>query len=277
MRSNNSQISIETAGNTSLPNCRIIRYATFIAVIFTSFSVACGQMFDWQYSVRLPFDIPKTFVGGGVAFIESRHSVADFREINEDLQCGNYRTGNGAGFSVFASGEHWYSGEAALGARLEFSQIRGKFTVAAEPIPFKLRGEIYELHREFALATSLSSISAEFYCKWLLGETHLHAGAALAAGILIGKKLEQTETVLAPEEFATIISYGESKSANIMTVSLRPSLRIGYDAELGRGLYATPYFSIGLPIIPASSSADWRIWTFSFGAQFNYGLQGIWQ
>ncbi|MCZ2132574.1 MAG: hypothetical protein LC116_05175 [Bacteroidetes bacterium] len=269
------QISIVT--ETSLLNCRILRYATVIAVAFASFSAAYGQMFDWQYSVRLPFDVPGTFVGGGASFLESLHSATNFGEIGEDLQCGDYRYGSGAGFSVFASGEHWHSGQAAIGARLEFSRNYGKFTSAAAPVPFKLHGEIYELRREFALAVSLSSISAEVYGKWLVGGTHLHVGVSIAAGITVGKRLEQTESVIAPEEFAMAISYGESQADNISALSLRPALRIGYDAELGRGLYATPFISMGVPVFATSGTAGWRIWTFALGAQFNYGILGVLQ
>ncbi len=247
----------------------------FNVVLLTSIIDAKSQMFDWQYSVRLPFESPKMFIGGGVAFQKNWHSATNFREINEELHCGNYRSGAGSGVEIFASGEYWRIGESAIGFRLKYSQMHGVFDVPTDPTPFKLHGEILILRRNFILSTTQSFLSAEFYGKWLLDETHIFAGAGLGFNIALSNSFEQTESIISPEQFTAAIPYGKVEPANITNALIKPSLQIGYDAELARGIYASPYICIALPIFANSPAANWRVWTLSAGVQINYGLLAI--
>lgn len=251
----------------------------FPALFAVLFAVCCypaqAQQFDWQYSARLPFNSPAFFVGGGISALATSHSAADFRAINPELGCGNYRSGSGFGWAVCANAEQWLDEDVAVGARVEYAANSGVFTTAAEPVPVKVRGESFQLHREFSLTASLSVVSLDCYGKWLIPETHFHIGAGLGFGVLSGSGFSQTESITAPEQFMAEIPYGEVDADGVSAVMLRPSLRIGYDAELARGLYATPVFSIGFPLTSAAAAAGWRFVSYSFGVQFQYGLVAV--
>lgn len=256
---------------------KVSRTLSILVVLAVAFGVQSGaaQMFDWQYSVRLPFNSPKLFVGGGAAAVYSIHSVQDFRAVNEEFRCGNYTSGTGVGFAIFGTGEYWYHGDVAVGGRIEYASVAGKFITQVPAVPFKLNGEVLELRREFALTTTFSTISIDGYIKWLLPGTHIHAGAGIAAGLTIGSQFSQSESITSPEEFAAEIQYGQSDAKNIAAISLCPSLRLGYDAEISRGVYATPFLTFGIPIIPASSASGWRFWTISAGVQMVFGVNNV--
>lgn len=256
---------------------KVFFYSLGLVIAAAVVGVPCcsGQMFDWQYSVRLPFNSPKLFIGGGAAAVYGIHSVQDFRAVNEEFRCGNYTSGTGVGFAIFGAGEYWYQANAAVGGRIEFASIAGKFTTQVPAVPFKLNGEVLELRREFALSTKMSVISFEGYAKWLLPGTHIHAGAGMAMGLIIGHEFSQSESIISPEEYAAEIQYGQSDTENIAALSLRPSLRFGYDAEISRGIYATPFLSLGIPLTSASSASGWRFWTVSAGVQMTFGVNNV--
>jgi hypothetical protein len=252
---------------------RIFIFGVIAAV--SGVNAGTAQMFDWQYSVRLPFNSPKLFIGGGAAAIYGTHSVQDFRAVSEEFRCGNYTSGTGTGFAVFGAGEYWFREDVAFGGRIEYASVSGKFITQVPPVPFKRNGEVMELRREFALTTTLSTITFDAYAKWLVTGTHFHAGAGIAAGLRVGSQFSQSESIISPEEFAAEIQYGQADVQNIAALSLRPSLRLGYDAEISRGIYATPFVTLGMPLTSASSASGWRFWTLTVGVQVVFGVNSV--
>lgn len=235
----------------------------FIVLIFCAINVG-AQGFDWQYSSRLPSGSPTLFWGGGAKVNYGFHS-ADIYTLGEEYRCGDYKLGKETGFSLALAGEYWETGALSVWGEAGYRFSSVTFSSIPESQPFKLGGVVYALSREFQMKAQFHAIELQAGIKWRFAPTHFHILAGVRGTLALKNTVEQTETILTPIEFTQAIQYGQTSLAGIRTFYLTPLLGIGYDAELGRGMYATPKVTIGLPLMSHSPVTSWESWDYSLG------------
>ncbi|MFN8361512.1 MAG: hypothetical protein U0264_16510 [Candidatus Kapaibacterium sp.] len=228
---------------------------------------ASAQGFDWQYSSRLPSTYPRLFLGGNISGIYAFHT-ADIYALGEEYRCGDYKKGTETGLAVSVAGEYWQTGSMAFWGMVGFRTSAVRFTAQTQPEPFRLNGEEFALRREFAMDAHLQSIAGELGVKYRLGKTHFHTGAGLRAELALKTTAEQTETILTPVQFTQSILYGQTTLNGMRSFLLTPFITAGYDAEIGKGIYATPRLVLGLPLMSRASSVDWNTIDISGGVSF---------
>ncbi|MBI3258347.1 MAG: hypothetical protein HYZ54_02535 [Ignavibacteriae bacterium] len=225
-----------------------------------------AQGFDWQYSSRLPSSSPVLFIGGGGSAILYGYHSADIYSLGEEYRCGDYKTGSETGFSGVISGEHWQTGVLSIWGEAGYRYSSVNFSSITDPEPFKRGGKEYSLTREFKMKSIFHSIEIIGGIKWRIAPTHIGILAGIRGDISLKSTVEQTESVVTPVEFISEpFSYAQVPLTSIRTFYIAPIIGLGYDMELGRGIYATPKIIVGLPIMSRSSKISWKSWDVSAG------------
>lgn len=234
---------------------------------FSGIPIVSAQGFDWQYSSRLPSSSPVLFIGGGATFNYGLNT-ADIYSLGADYRCGDYKSGTETGFSAKVATEYWQTGVLSLWGEVGYRNSTVKFSSTTEPEPFKNKGKIDSLTREFLMKSIFHSIVIEAGVKWRIAPTHLNVVVGIRTDILLKNIVEQTEAIVTPVEFVpptTPFSYGSVSLTSFHTVNLTPIVGMAYDMELGRGIYATPKITAGIPLMSRSSVISWKSWDFSAG------------
>jgi hypothetical protein len=241
----------------------IIMLIVIVLLLICSGEIA-AQGFDWQYSSRLPSTSPTLFLGGSARVNYGFHT-ADTYFLGDEYRCGDYKSGKETGFSVGLAAEYWQTGVISIWCEAEYRNLSVIFSSTDEPQPFKLGGVVYSLSREFQMKSVFHAIETQGGIKWRFAPTHIHVFLGLRGTLSLKSTAEQTETILTPIEFTQTIRYGQTPLTGIRTLFITPLIGIGYDAELGRGIYATPTIRVGLPLMSYSSVTSWVNWDYSAG------------
>lgn len=245
-----------------------IMLVLFICILVCTTQDAQSQGFDWQYSSRLPSTYPRLFLGGSVSGIYGFHT-ADIYSLGEEYRCGDYKQGVETGISAAAVGEYWLPGSmVAFWGMIGLRTSTTRFTSLPPSEPFRRNGVEFELRREFAMDIYLKALLMEAGMKYRIGRTHAHLGIGFRTDLVLSTLAEQTETILTPVEFTQAIAYGEQRLTGMRTLLITPLLAAGYDAELGKGIYATPRITIGIPMISRSSVVSWSEIELTAGVSF---------
>lgn len=235
-----------------------------IACFLLTKNDAVAQGFDWQYSSRLPSSSPSLFFGGGVKLNYGFHT-ADIYTLGDEYSCGDYKTGDETGFTVGLAAEYWQTGTISFWGEAGYRYSPAVFTSTTAPEPFKRNGGVDTLVREFQMKSVFHAIEIQSGVKWRFAPSHIHIVAGIRATIVMSNEVEQSETIVKPIDITESILYPTSKINSIYTVLVVPVIGIGYDMELGRGIYATPKITVGLPLMSYSSATSWKSWDYSAG------------
>lgn len=248
-------------------------FAIFALVFALMAQRSNSQGFDWQYSSRLPSAYPRLFFGGSVNGIYGFHT-ADIYSLGEEYRCGDYKKGVETGVSASGAGEYWSSGSIAFWGLIGFRTSTVRFTSETRAEPFRRNGEEFELRREFAMDVYHRALMIETGVKYRIARTHAHLGVGIRTDIVFSTSAEQTETILTPIEFTQSIldPNGIQPLPEMRKFLLTPIIAAGYDAELGKGIYATPRITVGFPIMSRSSRIDWTSIDLSGGISFFLSL-----
>ncbi|MBK9247090.1 MAG: hypothetical protein IPM69_03020 [Ignavibacteria bacterium] len=235
---------------------KILTFVGIFILVLSQNSFAQG--FDWQYSSRLPSPYPRLFLGGSISGIYAFHT-ADIYSLGEEYRCGDYKKGIETGMTFSGVGEYWVTGMVAVQGMIGYKTSTTRFTAETEPEPFRRNGEEFELIREFAMDVYQKVLSIEAVVKYRIERTHAHLGVGIKTDFVLASTAEQTETILSPVEFTQSIKdpNGIQPLNGFQGLLLSPLISAGYDAELGKGFYATPRISISLPLMNKTSAADW--------------------
>ena len=236
--------------------------------IILTVSPLYSQGFDWQYSSRMPTSSPTLFVGvSPIINSSSDNGNINFFELN--TPCTIFENGTGAGYGIGIKAEYWFSGLSAIYGNIFYSSTNHQF----KKLDFQPR-IIDTLITEYKLESNLYAIGLEFGVKHRLLNTHLHVGASLAITYLTDNSNNYTENVIAPIDFPwqsrTIYN---GKLSDFNRLSLTPGITLGYDFNLGLGMYATPTASINFPLTSLTGDSEWRDWKFSFGISVMRGIK----
>ncbi|MDQ1266692.1 MAG: hypothetical protein QG635_1844 [Bacteroidota bacterium] len=250
---------------------KLLAYLFFIFFAGNAFS----QGFDWQYSARLPFEIPKYFIGVTADF-DYYESVGNFNFAENEISCCRFRDGKGYGWSAGLAGERWLTGSLATFGNIKFEYIPSNFKIQVS-LP---RNDTTTYISEYEYQASHSFIDIILGLKYRIMQTHFHVGAAVKMQFLLIQDNQHLERIISPPEeyFPTNPPSQERQISKGQIPEIRqfiftPSVQLGYDLNLGLGTYSTPYFSVEFPVMDAISEGNWRRWAFSAGLRIYYGIK----
>jgi hypothetical protein len=219
-----------------------------------SFLIGLSQGFDWQYSARMPSDSPITFIGACSEFDYSINT-GSVNLSEKNIICTAFNNGTGLGWSLGGQIEHWQTGSIAFIGKLIFSNHSTTFK-RQESVPEK----DFDLVREFQLTSDLTYLDLELGIKSRIESTHLHIGGGVLLRLLLQNTNDYSWQVVSPAEYYQQhqLYNGTIKSYNNFLVS--PFVSLGYDLNLGLGMYGTISYGISFPIMNQISNEEWRRW-----------------
>lgn len=224
-----------------------------IIIIFFNHLSSISQGFDWQYSLRLPYDSPNTFISFSSEFGISNHT-GSFNFIENNITCCNFSDGNGFNYNINTFIEHWYNGKIAFYGGIGYKNLNGLFSKRQE-IP---RSDNYFLVTEYQYKNSISQIPLEFGSKYRISETHFFISGSLILNLLISESHNFKEIKISPisDPFRDReIPTAKLKDLNIFFIGGRISL--GYDYSIGKGKYLSIIFSYSRNINSFIKSESW--------------------
>lgn len=251
---------------------RQIVFFFFVLFSLKSFS----QGFDWQISPRLPFQIPRNYLGVTGSFSKIFYKGA-LNLTESFVNCTEFRTGKGESYSFGISGEHWYTSFISFVFEVKYFSANGKMFALADsfPVLIKQNPAIVKVQNEMFL--SYYYLVMTFGGKIRLFESNFFIGTSFDLAFKTKTNYDVFEQVLSPPEYH-YIDYTQRRKlfggriSDLSFFSFSPKFVFGYDATLGIGLYATPRFAIELPFYNYSKEERLHLLAFSLSINILYGI-----
>lgn len=226
---------------------------------------AYSQGFDWQYSYRTPSESPRFF--GGIALgYDFANYTADVNFSETEIPCCRFRDGDGKQFNIAISAEYWLSGgDNALNFSLGYSKNSGTFSANPDPV-FYLQDT---LRTKLESEVDISYLQLRLGGKHRIRRSHCWVGANVSADINLSGSFKNSESVTTPNHAFNDGSIkreiNDGHLPNLAKFILSPEIAIGYDVNLGLGLYASPRFSIAYNLNSLVQDDSWHSIKFGLG------------
>lgn len=251
---------------------RLIVLFFFVFCSFRSFS----QGFDWQISPRLPFQIPRNYLGATGSFSKIFYNGA-LNLTESFVNCTKFETGEGKSYSFGISGEHWYAPDLSFFFEVKYFFANGKMFAFADsfPVLIKQNPAIVKVQNEVYL--SYNYLVLGFGGKIRLLESKFFIGTTFDLAFKIKSNYDVFEQIISPPEYHFIDLtqrrnlYG-GRISDLSFFLFSPKFVFGYDATLGIGLYATPRLAIELPLYNYSKEERLHLLAFSLSINLLYGI-----
>ncbi|CAN5475069.1 hypothetical protein BH10BAC6_BH10BAC6_15860 [soil metagenome] len=251
------------------------RLSTLFLLITIQTVSLLAQGFDWQYSARVPTPSPIRFLGAEVMSGWTNQSgPLPYIQTDLGLECCRYENGSGVPLSIGVGGEYWVSGDVAVTGMLGYRSQGANFTTSGDTLPRVGKDAVIT---QYELTARLHYAVVTAGAKMRLFETHLTLGLGARFMISIGSSSTQTESIIQGSGY----SFGNGSQAMALTsTSLNdlkpfvvvPYLQLGYDISVSTGMYLTPTFSIGIPVMSVSSNSTWRMTDLGVGIRLMKGF-----
>lgn len=233
-----------------------------------------AQGFDWQPSLRRPYQAPLTFVGieAGMG-LASHRGTLPYLEKDIANPCCSYENGLSTPIRLGLLAEHWFAPQQAIAVQLGLVMQSAEF---AAPVTTYPRASGPPLTTQYLLNAKLThlSIGAEFRQRVSGSMVVLAAGAR--ANALVSSTVANRESIVGPPDAtftdgsreAVLPTSGLDDAASVV---LEPYLSVGYDLPLSFGYYLEPFLRIGTTIGSLSASHPWRSSDVGFGLRLMKG------
>jgi len=233
------------------------RICLTILIIITISYTGYSQGFDWQYSARLPFEVPSFFIGlngsGSYGFMNG-----DFNICDNGIPCDTFTIGNAIGLSAGIKLEYWQSADIAYFSTIAFHYNQNSFKNENLYYYFPDAGtktlEYEYLRTEYIPEVE---IGVKFRLRFLL--PHLFSALSIKAGYvantseeLVLRKISEADWLADEIHFTGFEPLGLSKFVYSV------NLKVGYDVNLGLGKFASIYLDLGLPLQNRYSFGTWE-------------------
>ncbi len=249
----------------------LFRTIIVIIIFIMTHSDSTSQGFDWITDVRKPTQYPYIFGGvslfGGYSFIQS-----DGLQSTVTPLCGKYEKGSGNVLGASVRVERWNeSGLSSWIMNAGFEQRSYSFKDERTYTTSQQNIET-QFQYQFVLASSATVMFAECFYKHRLASSHFHGSLGVSANISVGTLTEQYGEITAPSDRVSRENFGSADDVSVASFLIIPKLQIGYDLDMGNGLYATPYFAIGLPLHSSIKNSNVSSLDLCAGVALQYAL-----
>lgn len=248
-----------------------VRIMCLIAIIFLTKSYCKAQGFDWMTDIRVPTQYPYVFGGvsayGGYSLIKT-----DGLQSAATPLCGIYD--NGVGNSIGGSIRFEYWNESGLSSWIMSAGFETRSYSFDDERTYTTRQQNNETQYQyqFVLTSSATLIFVECLYKHRFRSTHFHGAFGVSANVSAGKVTHQYGEITAPSDRVSQESFGSADDVGITSFLIIPKVQVGYDLDMGNGLYSTPFFAIGLPLSSSIMNSKVNSLDLSAGIAIQYAL-----
>jgi hypothetical protein len=250
------------------------RIAIILIILISTSIAAYSQGFDWQFSPRMPAASPDKFIGleAGYNFGRSHGDIKLFEDL---VECCKFANTSSNSFYVGITGEYWYSGNEALIAGVNYSFLNSIFKAPGSAL---LPGDTL-LQTEYQFDSKMQFLNISAGYKRRLPNTHFNAAASISLSVPISNTYIFTESVISPSDFyfSTVPPSQERELANgsisgISTLTVSPVIQIGYDFDLGKGMYGWINLQTSYNLNSILTDDRWNILALGLNIRIYKGL-----
>jgi hypothetical protein len=235
-----------------------------IVILIICLGKAQSQGFDWQYSARLPFEVPNFFIGldvtGGYKFNNSNFKICD-----NNIPCDTFKLGNGIDLSAGIKLEYWASSDIAYFTNVNLVYSQHSYKNENLYYYFSEVGT-KTLEYEYLRTEYIPEIEigAKYRMRFLL--PHLFGAFSIKTGVVASTTEELILRKISKADWlANEIHFTGFAPLDLSAFIVEPHLKLGYDANLGLGSFASLYIDIGFPLQNRYSEGSWHSTNISAG------------
>jgi len=249
-----------------------MRFKLIILCFIIAWSNLNSQGFDWQYSSRLPFEPPNSFIG--LDALGSYHIInGDFRICDNNIPCDTFSLGGGMAVSAGIKLEYWYSADIAFFSKLGLQYSKVNFI---NENLFYYMPEIGTKKLEYEYIRNELIPELEFGVKYRLRSVlpHLFTMFSIKTGYVVSSNEELTLRKISEADWlADEIHFAGFEPLQLNQLTVYPVLKLGYDVNLGLGSYASLYLEFGFPLQNRYSTGKWQSSSITAGVSvFPFGF-----
>lgn len=238
-----------------------MKWCLIIAALLVLACELSAQGFDWQPSLRRPYQAPTTFVGLEVGMgLASHRGTLPYLEKDIANPCCSYERGSSTPVRIGLLAEYWFAPQQAVAVQAGLVMQSAEF---AAPISTYPRASGPPLATQYLLNANLThlSIGAEFRQR-VAGSMFVVAAGA-RANVLVASSMANSEIIVGPPDAtftdglreAVLPTTGFDDAAAAV---LEPCLTVGYDVPLSFGYYLEPFLRVGTTLGSLSAAHPWR-------------------
>ncbi|MCX7909869.1 MAG: outer membrane beta-barrel protein [Ignavibacteria bacterium] len=250
-------------------------YST-LCLIFFPLSLVFPQGFDWEYSPRLPFSIPRVYFGIGGNTAKNYYN-GSFSLFENFYTCSKFTSGTGNSFALGLKSEYWFKPNFAFAFTLLYQNSSANFVASGDSFPILLKNIPKMVKVENELSLRYKYLLLDLGAKYHIASTFFFIAAGLEFGVRFSSSFDIHEQVKSPPEFHFADNTQRRKVINgklsdLALFSVVPKISLGYDAKIFPGLYASPNFSLQLPVFNLSLEENLKLFSLQLSISFLYGI-----
>lgn len=235
-----------------------------IIIFFTSFIGLYSQGFDWYYSSRLPFQLPKTYLGANINYTYNINFFEDipvYQKSQNNENVFDYTSLNNTNFNFGFNAEYWLYNKLAILTKLSINIHSNQF-INTESIPIDSK-TLWTTEQNTNLQIMMFAFSPGI--KKRLFDTYFNVGLNLNLNLILNNKLESTEKSISPnwKTFSDGTKEIDSDFSlpALSKFNVSPEIFISYDYSFKIGYYLSPYLALNYQLGSYFESNQWN----SFG------------
>ena len=238
-----------------------MKWCLIIAALLVLACELSAQGFDWQPSLRRPYQAPTTFIGleAGMG-LASHRGTLPYLEKDISNPCCSYENGSSTPIRIGLLAEYWFAPQRAVSVQVGLVMQSAEF---AAPISTYPRASGPPLATQYLLNATMNhlSIGAEF--RQRVAGTMVVLAAGARANVLVSSSMANRERIVGPPDATFTDGFREAVLPttgldDAAAVILEPYLSVGYDVPLSFGYYIEPFLRVGTTLGSLSTTHPWH-------------------
>jgi hypothetical protein len=234
-----------------------LKRTVLLFVIFFASIELYSQGFDWEYSPRLPYKIPRSFIGVSY-YYGYNQNIGDFPLYENDVYSLNFKNGNGSLNQFTLSYQFWEKPIIAVFGNVFYRSYNSDFAQTVT-YPRSNGKEDWLVEYRTQMQSSRNYFGVSIGGKYRLLNTYFSVGAQITGQFLLSSSSTARENIVSPDFEHYIDGSRERDVQNTQLPDFRnfllqPEIIFAYDFNIAKGLYIQSSLRMQIPLFNATSS-----------------------
>jgi len=225
-------------------------------IIFCSIELH-SQGFEWEYSARLPYKIPRAFIGAGYSY-SYNNNFGDFSFFENNVYSLNFKKGNGYVNQINISFQYWEKPIIAIFGNVLYRSLKTDFTQNMT-YPRSNGADNWLATYQTNMHLSRDYIGISIGGKYRVLNSYFSVGAEITSLFLLSSSATATEEILSPD-FEHYIDGSTRRDIKNMHLpdfknfNVLPEIFIAYDFSIAKGIFIQSSLRMQIPLFNSTSS-----------------------
>jgi hypothetical protein len=232
------------------------RASIIFLIIFCSIELH-SQGFDWEYSARLPYKIPRAFIGAGYSY-RYNNNFGNFSFFENNVYSLNFKKGNGYVNQINISFQYWEKPIIAIFGNVLYRSLKTDFTQNMT-YPRSNGADNWLATYQTNMHLSRDYIGISIGGKYRVLNSYFSVGAEITSLFLLSSSATATEEILSPD-FEHYIDGSTRRDIKNMHLpdfknfNVLPEIFIAYDFSIAKGIFIQSSLRMQIPLFNSTSS-----------------------